>query len=264
METSILLAIAGVAGACMACAGVLLTCYRRVGSGEALVIELGAANTRVSFGSALVLPMLHRAEVLDLSVRKVVVERRGRQGLSCRDGIRVDVRATFLVKVERVAANVLRVAREVGCARANRPEEVQALLEERFSCALVSSASTFNFDELVADRSLFIDHVMVEVGSDLLGFTLDRVSLGRLEQTPLDQLDPTNVLDAQGILKLTERATRLAVETNGQHQQWVELRERDDLPWGEGEALRKERDPRQEEELALEVERALASRTRSN
>lgn len=219
METSILLAIAGVAAACAACGGVLLKSYRRVGPGEALVIERGRGSVRVSFGSALVLPMVERAEVLDLSVRKVVVERRGRQGLSCQDGIRVDVRATLLVKVEPVEEGVLRVAREVGCARANKPEEVQALLEERFARALESSASTFNFDELLADRSLFIDHVMMEVGSELLGFKLERMSLGRLEQTPLDQLDPTNVQDARGILKLTGRATHLARETSGESEQ---------------------------------------------
>ncbi|WP_375773925.1 SPFH domain-containing protein [Archangium gephyra] len=257
----VLLALAGVAAACLVCGVVLLTSYRRVGSGEALVIERGGGPTRVRFGSGLVLPMVQRGEVLDLSVRKVVVERRGKQGLSCRDGIRVDLRGTFLVKVERTEEAVLRVAREVGCARANRPEEVQALLEERFACALANAASTFNFDELVADRSLFIDHVMMEVGDELLGFRLERMSLGRLEQTPLDQLDPTNVVDAQGILKLTERATRLAIETSGQmRQQRVEPREPVQAPW---EASRREGELG-EAELEREVERAMAERARNN
>ena len=212
MEFSLLLALGGVLGAGLTCAGVVLLCYRRVGSGDALVSERGGAPTRVSFGNALVLPVVHRAEVLDLSVRKVVVERRGRQGLSCRDGIRVDLRATFLVKVGRREEEVLRVAREVGCARANRPEELQGLLEERFACSLANAVSTFNFDELLADRAMFIDHVAMEAGGDLLGLQLERLSLGRLEQTPLDQLDPTNVMDALGIQKLTERASRLAVD----------------------------------------------------
>jgi uncharacterized membrane protein YqiK len=202
---------------------------------------------------------------LDLSARKVVVERRGRQGLSCRDGIRADVRATFLVKVERREEDVLRVAREVGCGRANRGEEVQSLFEERFACVLSNAASTFNFDELVADRNLFIDHVMMEVGTDLMGFRLERMSLGRLDQTPLDQLDPTNVLDAQGILTLTERATRLALETNEQmrHQQLVELHQRREARL-EQVAEQLEALPGPEEELEREVVRALSERTRNN
>ena len=248
MESSLLLVLFGVTGACLACAGVLRLCYRRVGAGEALVIERGTRPTRVSLGNALVLPVLQRAEVLDLSVRKVVVERRGKQGLSCMDGIRVDVRATFLVKVGRREEDVLRVAREVGCARANRPEELQALLEERFVCSLANAVSTFNFDELLADRGLFIDHVVMEAGSDLLGFQLERMSLGRLEQTPLDQLDPTNVMDARGIQKLTERATRLALETGAAPRA---------LPWLSDPVL-------QEEELVREVERALGEPARKN
>ena len=247
VESSLLLVLCAVTAVGLAFVGVVWRCYRRVGSGEALIIERGGAPTRVSLGNALVLPLVHRAEVLDLSVRKLVVERRGRQGLSCMDGIRVDLRATFLVKVGRREEDVLRVAREVGCARANRPEELQSLLEERFVCALANAVSTFNFDELVADRSLFIDHVAMEAGNDLLGFQLERLSLSRLEQTPLDQLDPTNVIDAQGIQKLTERATRLALETNAA-QLTSQLAQ---------QALR-------EKELLHEVERAMRTERENN
>jgi uncharacterized membrane protein YqiK len=260
LETSLLIALAGAGAVCLAC-GVLLTCYRRVGPGEALILEVAGAPTRVCFGGALVLPVVHRAEVLDLSARKVVVERRGRQGVSCRDGIRVDIRATFLVKVERRESDVLRVAREVGCGRANRSEEVLGLFEEQFASALASAASTFDFDELVRDRSLFIDHVKMEVGHELLGFKLERMSLGRLEQTPLDQLDPTNMQDARGILKLTERATRLAIETSEQlrHGEWMEQREREAR-----QGRRPEEPGGLEEDLEREVERALAERARKN
>ncbi|OJH36381.1 hypothetical protein BON30_31900 [Cystobacter ferrugineus] len=233
----------------------LFGCYRRAREGEALVLVRGGEPTRVCFGGTWVWPGLERVEVLDLSVRKVVVERRGQQGLSCRDGIRVDLRATFLVKVPRDEAGVLRVAREVGCARANQPGEVHALLEERFASALAQSVGTFNFDELVADRGLFIDHVGIEVGTELLGFQLERMSLGRLEQTPLDQLDPTNVLDAQGIQKLAERASQLAADSVG--------------PWSDLEAAVPPREGGEEElmheeELMREVERALADPTRRN
>ncbi len=265
METPVLIACTSALAVSLLCAVYLLWSYRRVGAGEALVLLVAGEPARVCFDGALVLPGVHRAEVLDLSVRKVVVERRGRQGLSCRDGIRADMRATFLVKVERREADVLRVAREVGCGRANRAEEVQALFEERFAGVLASAASTFNFDELVADRNLFIEHVMMEVGTDLLGFRLERMSLGRLEQTPLDQLDSTNVLDAQGILKLTERAARLALETNEQmrYQRLLELNQRRD---GRSRQVAEQREEplEPEDELEREVVRALAERARNN
>ena len=216
----------------MSVVGAVVWRYRRVGRQEA----------RVRPGET--------AEVLDLSARKVVVvERRGRQGLSCRDGIRVDVRATFLLKGER----------EVGSRGASREEEVQGLLEERFAGVLESAASTFTFEELAADRGLFIEHVMMEVGNELWGFKLERVSLGKLEQTPLDQLDATNEQDARGILTRTERSTGLAVEKTEQarYRLWMEEREREEAPRGEVEEPR-----RGEAELEWEVDKALAERAR--
>lgn len=207
----------------MSVVGAVVWRYRRVGRQEA----------RVRPGET--------AEVLDLSARKVVVERRGRQGLSCRDGIRVDVRATFLMS-----------------GRADREQEVQGLFEERFAGVLESAASTFTFEELAADRGLFIEHVMMEVGNELSGFKLERVSLGKLEQTPLDQLDATNEQDARGILTRTERSTGLAVEKTEQerYRLWMEERERE-------EARGEVEDPRRgEAELEWEVDRALAERAR--
>ncbi|MET0404160.1 MAG: SPFH domain-containing protein [Cystobacter sp.] len=245
MEVLILCGVVGGVGVC----ALLLRSYRRVGADEALVLLRGGEPTRVCRERGWGWPLLYQTRVLDLSVRKVLVERRGRRGLSCRDGIRVDVRATFLVGVPRTEAAVLRVAREVGCERARQPGAVQALLEERLAGGLAHSVGTFNFDELVADRSLFIDHVGVEVGDDLWGFRLERLSLGRLEQTPLDQLDPTNEQDARGIQTLSERASPVAVRP-------------EDTPWSDAprEAPR-EREGRQEE-WRREVDRVLEDRTR--
>ncbi|HZH76059.1 MAG TPA: hypothetical protein VEY88_08500 [Archangium sp.] len=213
----------------MSVVGAVVWRYRRVGRQEARVGEERGGRERPG----------ETAEVLDLSARKVVVERRGRQGLSCRDGIRVDVRATFLLRGER-------------------EEEVQGLFEERFAGVLESAASTFTFEELAADRGLFIEHVMMEVGNELSGFKLERVSLGKLEQTPLDQLDATNEQDARGILTRTERSTGLAVEKTEQerYRLWMEERERE-------EARGEVEDPRRgEAELEWEVDRALAERAR--
>ena len=192
------------------CGALLWRGLRRAGVDEALVVWRGGVPARVLLGRAWTWALRTRVEVVDLAVRKVVVERRGRQGLSCRDGIRVDVRATFLVKVERRQADVLRVARETGDA-----PSLEALLEERLAGALEASVGTFTGDELWADRGLFIDHVGVELGDELFGFRLERLSLGRLEQTPLDQLDPTNEQDARGIERLNARATRPSEETAG-------------------------------------------------
>jgi uncharacterized membrane protein YqiK len=245
--------------------GAVLWRYRRVGSEAALVVEGKDGARRVRLGGGLVWPG-EKAEVLSLSARRVVVVRRGRQGLSCRDGVRVDLRATFLVKVEREPEAVLRVVGEVGSARANREEEVQGLFEQGFAGVLASAVSTFTLDELMGDRGLFVEHVMMEAGDELRGFKLERVSLGKLEQTPLDQLDATDELDARGILTLTERAMSLPVaeDERERHRLWMEEREREEEELRSNAARHEEsEDPRRREaELEWEVDRALAERAR--
>src|SRR5688572_30584207 len=102
-----------------------------VARGTAIVIT-GGSYPRVVFTRALVLPILHRAETIDLAMHSVQLSRRGREGLVCRDSIRADVQATFLVRVNRTAEDVLRVADSVGCARASDPAALEHLFAGKF------------------------------------------------------------------------------------------------------------------------------------
>jgi flotillin len=42
------------------------------------------------------------------------------------------------------------------------------------------------------------------IGTDLNGFSLEDAAIDYLEQTPLDAMDPNNIMDAEGIKKITE------------------------------------------------------------
>ena len=52
------------------------------------------------------------------------------------------------------------------------------------------------------------------IGTDLNGYVLDDAAIDYLEQTRLDSLDPNNILDAEGIKKITEITAREAVKAN--------------------------------------------------
>lgn len=56
---------------------------------------------------------------------------------------------------------------------------------------------------------------MIEViGNDLNGYLLEDVAIDYLEQTPKASLDPSNILDAEGIRKITELTAAQNVITN--------------------------------------------------
>ena len=70
------------------------------------------------------------------------------------------------------------------------------------------------FHELFMERTKFRESIQNTIGKDLDGFILQDVAIDYLEQTPLDQHDPNNVLDAEGIKKITEITQRERVLSN--------------------------------------------------
>jgi uncharacterized membrane protein YqiK len=189
----LILMTAGVTLAVMVGALVLIAkFYRRVPSGRALVIHTMQQDPVVAFTSRVVFPIVHRAEELDVSVRTLEIERSGRNGLVCQDGLLADVRVTFYVRVNPTADDVLRVARSVGCARASDPAALRELFEPKFSGALETVARAMTFDEIGAARERFKDQVIALIGTDLDGFRLDDVAVrSGAAQPPGGYRDPT-------------------------------------------------------------------------
>src|SRR5262245_28054690 len=65
--------------------------YRQVDQGRALVVNTMRTEPVVSFTGAVVYPIINRAETMDLSVKTVEIDRRGKEGLICNDNIRADI-----------------------------------------------------------------------------------------------------------------------------------------------------------------------------
>ena len=53
--------------------------YRKVEQGQALVRN-GMGGTKVSFSGMIVLPILHQPEYMDISVKRVEIDRNGKNG----------------------------------------------------------------------------------------------------------------------------------------------------------------------------------------
>lgn len=184
--------------------------YVKLSSGQALIINK-TATVEVFFTGGLVIPGVHKAEVMDINTKFLVIERTGSGGLICKDGIRADVRATFSLRVNKTIEDVLRVAQLVGADKAMNPETLEGLFSAKFCGALESFAAGKTFADLREQRSEFTDAVLEELGSDLQGYTLDALAIDRLEQTPVEHLDKNNILDAEGILAITKATTQAQV-----------------------------------------------------
>ncbi|MBK7759902.1 MAG: hypothetical protein IPO67_25355 [Deltaproteobacteria bacterium] len=193
--------------------------YRKVDQGQALIInKTGDDNTIVTFSGGFVLPVIHRAEVMDISIKTIDLERRGSEGLICRDNIRADIKVTFFVKVNPQLEEVLKVSRSIGCSRASDQETLEALFVAKFSEALKTVGKRLDFEQLYTQRDDFKDQLIEVIGRDLNGYVLDDAAIDFLEQTPMDKLDPNNILDSQGIRKIVQMTADQNANTNALRQ----------------------------------------------
>lgn len=187
--------------------------YRKVDQSQALIVSR-TRRVDVSFTGQVVLPILHKAEVMDISVKTIEISRSGRDGLICRDNIRADIRILFFVKVNKTVQDVIKVAQSVGTERASHQDTLQELFHAKFSEALKTVGKQMDFTDLYTKREELRYHIIELIGVDLNGYHLEDAAIDYLEQTPLSQLDPANVLDAQGIRKITELTAIEHVRTN--------------------------------------------------
>jgi len=128
--------------------------------------------------------------------------------------MRADIKVAFFVRVNQTPADVLKVAQAIGCERASSQEAMIDLFDAKFSEALKTAGRQFEFVDLYNSREKLKEGILRLIGTDLNGFVLEDVAIDFLEQTPLQLLNPDNILDSEGIKKITELTAAQKVLAN--------------------------------------------------
>lgn len=192
---------------------VTLLCIRKIQPGRAGV-KTGWGGLKVSFDWMVRVPLLQSYHIMDISVKKLEITRKGHDGLVCEDNIRADITVAFYIRVDATEESVRKVAQMLTPERVSDMEQLRELFEAKFSEALKTAGKQMRFHELFTERLRFRDEIQQTIGKDLDGFLLQDVAIDYLEQTPLEQHDPNNVLDSEGIKRITEITQRERVIAN--------------------------------------------------
>ena len=210
--------------------GMLAKFYRKVDQGRALIINPLRGEPWVTFTGGVVWPVINRGEIMDISVKTIEIDRRGKEGLICKDNIRADIKVTFFVRVNKTQEDVIKVAQSIGCVRASDQVTIEGLFEAKFAEALKTVGKRLNFEDLYKERDHFKDAIIEVIGKDLNGFVMDDCAIDFLEQTPIDALDKDNIMDAEGIRRITDLTVIQNVKTN-------ELRQKERMEKGAQDLL---------------------------
>ncbi|TAE17466.1 MAG: hypothetical protein EAZ95_06385 [Bacteroidetes bacterium] len=218
---AILISVAVVLGFVIFVMVLLNSFLKKAMPGTALVkTGLGLSKAQISTSSCIVVPLLHRYETIDLTVKIVKISRRGSDSLSCADGIRAEVEVDFYVKINSLEDDIRRVATTIGCSRASSLTTIKELFEAKLADALKTAGAKLTFDQLYQNRHQFRDEILVALGHSqggdvvLNGYRLDDVAIHYLEQLPLTKHDENNVLDAKGIKEIAQRTSVEAESAN--------------------------------------------------
>lgn len=206
--------IGSVVGGIWALLTVLSKFFRKVGPDEAIVRTGIGGMSVVSGGGIIVIPVMHRAELMDLSVKRIEIARREKSGLICKDNVRADIEVAFFVRVNNTKQDILQVAQALGCKRASEKGALVELFDAKFSEALKTVGKHFDFVDLYTERDQFKEEILKHIGTDLNGYILDDCAIDFLEQTPIEHLNSMNILDAEGIKKITNLTAQEHVEAN--------------------------------------------------
>ena len=187
--------------------------YIKVEQGTALIIN-GVNKIAVRFDGGFVWPVINKKELMRISLITLEVDRRGKEGLICADNMRADITVAFYLRVNETEEDVLKVAKSLGAERASDKVAVNELFNAKFSEALKTVGKQIDFVKLFENRSEFRDSIVKEIGNDLNGYILEDVAIDYLEQTPKSSLDSSNILDAEGIKKITQLTAFQNIITN--------------------------------------------------
>ncbi|KKD00969.1 peptidase [Photobacterium halotolerans] len=200
--------------------------YKKVrGEGDALIVN-GLHATRASLTGTFVWPVINQHEYMDITRKKISVIRSGRkdqegeeyEGLHCRDNIRADLKVDFYIGVNHEEEDIIRVAKLFTAHEASNIERLKEHFQPKFSEALKTAVKQFEFEELLTNRRTFRDAVVEVIGSEMDGFKIYDVVIDKIDQTSLDAHSPDNILDVEGIRKISMITAQKNTETNAIRQ----------------------------------------------
>lgn len=151
--------------------------HHKVSQGKAL-LRTGFGGSLVALDSGMfVMPVLHRVEEIDITVKIIEIHRIGSEGLIFKDQVRSDIKVTFYIRIVADPAAIITVAQSVSCARTFDQKTLSDLFYPKFLEALKIVSKQFDFVALPTQHEAFKNAIFKTVGVDLNGYLLDDLAI---------------------------------------------------------------------------------------
>lgn len=126
-------------------------------------------------------------------------------GSYCRNDIKVDIAVTFKLSIP--FDSLAEIAGQFDPNILNNIKELANFFEPTFAEALKSATRQHDYLDLINDRTGYRESVRKAIAKELHSFNLADVLISEIRQTPVDKLNPNDILDAQGLELITKTTT---------------------------------------------------------
>lgn len=191
----------------------------------------------------IVIAFLHELIPVSLETMKIEVDKKGKESLITKGGLRAEIKAEFYIRVRSDEEGIRTAAERLGdkiSSTGSRPRDIDVskilaqvvsdLENTKLIDALRTVAGTKTLEELNLDRSSFKKAVMevVKDGLEQNGLELEDVTISHLDQAPKEVLDPNNTFDAEGLKNLQQKVSAAQIERNQyEREAQLAIKERD-------------------------------------
>lgn len=199
----------------------LSKCYHKASKTSALIKTGGRKDVVITDGGTIVLPVINDYQWVSMITHKVEVDRSGMDALLTLDGLKVDITATFYIRVDKSEEGVKQAARTLGQKASSADSSaIEEQNLEKLVDALRSVASKMEMRDIQYDRDKFREHVLNATLADMKdnGLVVENCAISRLDQTDIRHFNPENQFEAQGLRNLTQLAEISRQEINGVKQ----------------------------------------------
>lgn len=155
----------------------LISFYVKVPQGSVLIINRTKGMIDLSFTGGLVLPQIHRGEIMDVSAKEIAIVREGDRPLLFAGQRPAELRASFTIRVNPTREDILKVAQTLGVERASNLDALRELFTPLLEQALEQTAAALDVAAVQQDRHLLTEPVIRYLGEQLESFMIDDLAI---------------------------------------------------------------------------------------
>lgn len=157
----------------------ILKFYQKVPPGRAMIVT-GIRGVDVHFSAIIVIPILERIDLVDITIKKLELSCIGNAALICKDGREIDIKSSFFIMINPNKEEVKIAASKIGSETTFDLKKLKTLFIPRFLESLKLVVESLDSNEILSCKEQFRMALFNHINSRMSTYVLDDCSIDYL------------------------------------------------------------------------------------